>query len=638
MKQFITKASALFALAAMTACSEDAIVEFNPNLSNSEFLQEIKITGKDLQFDDATRSSVSITESGASFAWKEDDVIGIFPNKGDQVSFAMDNGAGTQTATFSGGGWALKSSATYAAYYPHVYENRDMTKIPVSYLGQTQNGNNNTDHIGTFDFMAAAVSTPSNGSVAFDMQHLGCLIQLKIDLLEEAGIGNVSIKYGSSYNAMFTTTGYIDLTSETPQINVSGNKSSSIDVKLNNLRVEADETAVIYLMMAPANMEGKTIDVVVTEDNGFTRTFQVAGKNFVAGKAYSYSMALSKDNVAEVNVKSAGNLLNEVMNNYGSPTQITDLKITGQLNSSDIRNLRIQFDNLVTLDMSEVNIVTGGTAYYDTYTTVKDEFPAYFMREADLTKLESIILPNSVKTIPNYSFVDVFSGDKPKSTYKLTKIVLGENLTTIGIIAFACSMKSIHIPANVTTVGTATFGYCPNLESITVEEGNSKFKSIDGILYEKVGSSWSTEYMLNVCPPAKRTFEAPKDLKIVKINSRAFSDCIYLTSIELPEGVKDFDGGSVFARCISLEKVSIPSTINLYSSYCKSAFYDNSAMKELHLNTTTPPSWYFMTGTTSKEYLSTSCKLYVPYTDGWKNSSTNRSNWSRYFSIVYKYN
>ena len=256
------KLACLFVFSALVACSEDAIVE---NIDGNGILQRVSITGKDFQFDDATRSSVSITENGASFLWDEDDVIGIFPNEGDQVSFAMSQGAGTQTATFSGGGWALKSSATYAAYYPHVYENRDMTKIPVSYVGQTQNGNNNTDHIGAYDFMAASVATPSNGAVAFDMQHLGCLVQLKIDLLEETGIGNVSIKYGSSYNAMFTTTGHIDLTSATPQINTSGDKSPSIDIKLNNLRVKADETAVVYFMMAPVDMTGKTIDIVVTE-------------------------------------------------------------------------------------------------------------------------------------------------------------------------------------------------------------------------------------------------------------------------------------------------------------------------------------------------------------------------------------
>ena len=645
MKRNFIKAISFVSLFAIFACSEDAIVEHT--LDNG-VINKVSITGADFKNEDGTRSSVSIGESGASFTWSENDTVGIFPNKGSQAEFAMSEGVGTQTATFSGGGWALKSSATYSAYYPYNFYNRDMTKIPVSYVGQTQNGNNNTDHIGAYDFMAASVATPSNGAVAFDMQHLGCLVQLRIDLLEEVGLGNVSFKYGSSYNAMFTTTGHIDLTSATPQINTSEDKSPSIDIKLNNLRVKADETAVVYFMMAPVNMEGKTIDIAVTEDNGFTRTFQVAGKNFVAGKAYSYSMALSKDNVAEVTVKTAGNLLTEVWNNYGSTTQITDLKIIGPLNGTDIKNLRTQFANLVSLDMSEVDIVAGGDSYNtDEYNNVQNTsantFPAYFMTQSSLTKLESIILPKSVTTIPYGSFVDVFNGgDKPVSTYKLTKIVLGENLTKIGDLAFACSMKSIHIAANVKTIGAAAFGYCPNLESITVEEGNTTFKSIDGILYEKIGSAWSTEYSLNVCPPAKKTFEAPKDLNIVRIDSRAFSDCIYLTDIEIPEGVTDFYGGAVFARCISLEKVTIPSTIKLYSNYCDDAFYDNPAMKELHLNTTTPPQWYFRRGTTSKSYLPTSCKLYVPYTDAWRGndyySSTNYKNWNQYFSIYYKYN
>lgn len=176
MKAIYHIKASLLTLAAMVACTEMEINNELQDSTNNGLLQELSITGKDFQFEDATRSSVTIGESGASFTWDEDDVIGIFPDKGDQVSFAMAEGAGTQTATFSGGGWALKSSSKYAAYYPHVYENRDLTAIPVSYVGQTQNGNGNTDHIGAFDFMAAGVSTPEKGAVAFDMQHLGALV------------------------------------------------------------------------------------------------------------------------------------------------------------------------------------------------------------------------------------------------------------------------------------------------------------------------------------------------------------------------------------------------------------------------------------------------------------------------------
>ena len=290
MKQFFTKAAALLFLFAVAACSEDALVE---NVSGSgTTVKEISITGKDFDFESATRSSVSITESGADFIWSENDTVGIFPNTGSQAEFAMSQGAGTHTATFTGGGWALKSSATYVAYYPYNFYNRDLKNIPVSYEGQTQNGNASTTHIGAYDFMAASVSTPENGAVSFDMQHLGCLVQLTVDLDEAATINEVSIKYGEENSGEFITKGYIDLSSQTPAIQASSqeDKSNVINVALENLTVTAEEAATVYFMMAPINLEGKTIDVTVAMDGGDTKTYQTAGKNYIAGKAYAISV------------------------------------------------------------------------------------------------------------------------------------------------------------------------------------------------------------------------------------------------------------------------------------------------------------------------------------------------------------
>lgn len=261
------------------------------NPSNGE-LKKVSITGKDFQYDGTTRSSVNITESGASFIWSENDTVGIFPNTGSQAEFAMSQGAGTHTATFSGGGWALKSSATYVAYYPYNFYNRDLKNIPVSYEGQTQNGNASTAHIGAYDFMAASVSTPENGAVSFDMQHLGCLVQLTVDLDEAATINEVSIKYGEENSGEFITKGYIDLSSETPAIQASllEDKSNTLSIALENFSVSAEETATVYFMMPPINLEGKTIDVTVAVDGGDTKTYQTAGKNYIAGKAYAISV------------------------------------------------------------------------------------------------------------------------------------------------------------------------------------------------------------------------------------------------------------------------------------------------------------------------------------------------------------
>lgn len=283
MKHKIIKALSFVSLFAVFACSEDVVIE---NTLSNGFINEVSITGADFISADGTRSSVSIGENGADFAWSENDTIGIFPNTGDQVSFAMSEGAGTQTATFSGGGWALKSSATYSAYYPYDFYNRDMTKIPVSYEGQTQNGNNNTDHIGAYDFMAASVATPSNGAVSFAMQHMGALVMLQTDLDEAKTLTSVTL---SAEDTEFTTTGTMDLTAATPAISTQ-KTSETLSIPLTNFHVAEDETTTIYFMLSPINLSGKTVSITLSDEDGKYIKFEVTGKNFVSGTAYAYTL------------------------------------------------------------------------------------------------------------------------------------------------------------------------------------------------------------------------------------------------------------------------------------------------------------------------------------------------------------
>lgn len=290
MKKSVLKTIALLSSFAIIACSQDIVVENTQNRNDGDAINKICITGKNFQIDDDTRSSVTIGESGASFAWDEDDVIGIFPDKGDQVSFAMDEGAGTQTATFSGGGWALKSSAKYAAYYPHVYENRDLTKIPISYVGQTQNGNANTDHIGAYDFMAASVTTPSNGAVAFDMQHLGALVQLTVTVPEPSTLTKVVL----TSTTEFTQTGTIDLTAEIPVI-TAVTQSNTLEIALNNVTTtEANEDVIIYFMTAPIDLTDSGLTATSHLADETTCEVELTGKNFQAGKAYKLAEKAEK--------------------------------------------------------------------------------------------------------------------------------------------------------------------------------------------------------------------------------------------------------------------------------------------------------------------------------------------------------
>ncbi len=289
MKQtFLKTTMFLLMLSAFCSCSEDASMDESLGLDSGRMLESISITGHDFQLEEGARSSVAIDKAGVNFMWVANDTVGIFPNTGSQAEFVMDEGAGMQTATFNGGGWALKASSTYSAYYPYNFYNRNLKRILVRYEGQVQTGNASTAHLGAYDFMAAGITTPSNGAVAFDMQHMGALVMLQADLGEAKKLTNVALK-ASSYPAEFATSAHLNLTSVNPEISTSLYKST-LNIALKDFEVAANETSTIYFMLAPTNLEGETLVITLWDESGAYIKFETIGKNFESGKAYAYTL------------------------------------------------------------------------------------------------------------------------------------------------------------------------------------------------------------------------------------------------------------------------------------------------------------------------------------------------------------
>lgn len=555
MKKFITKATALLSVLAVIACSEDSFVENMP--INDGDVKEICITGKDFELDGATRSSVTISEKGASFTWDEDDVIGIFPNTGDQVSFAMDHGAGTQTATFSGGGWALKSSATYAAYYPHVYENRDLTNIPVSYLGQTQNDNNNTDHIGAYDFMAASVATPSNGTVAFDMQHLGCLVQLKITVPEPSTLSKVVLTSSTE----FTETGIIDLTAETPSI-VAKTQSNTLEITLNNVSTTtANENVTVYFMTSPVDLTDSRLAATIHFADKTTREVELTGKNMQAGKAYQISAEIKANFYLDgIAYMSNAGVLSEIISAEDLNT-ISSLQIVGKINGTDILTIR-SMGALKTLDLSNANIVSGGKAYYS-YEDDDDCTVNVYTQNNKITqrlfygsKLEEITLPTNITVIGEYAFA---------YSKNLTSIIIPDSVTSIGTASFynCTELKNITLSQSLETIGGRCFEGCAKLEAIDIPYGVT---SIPSYAFRNCSSLLTINLPRTITVIGGSSFEGCSALKsidlpngVTTIYSEAFLDCSKLESIVIPPVSRIYEG--TFNGCTSLTTVEIPNTV-----------------------------------------------------------------------------
>ena len=195
---------------------------------------------------------------------------------------------------------------------------------------------------------------------------------------------------------------------------------------------------------------------------------------------------------------------------------ITDLKISGPLNGTDLKYLREMLGvnemwkptegKLVNLDMTDVTLHEGGTYYMAADGSQATTAPVWIYSRNDAlpeelfsgTKLETIQLPTSIKGI--YS---AFSDAK----YLKGDIIVPEGVQFIGEWAFAGS-------------------------------------SIEGILLPNSLHDGPNKYYNNGAA----------------IGSHAFQDCGRLRDIRFPAGVTLIKG-STFAGCTALKEFPIPATI-----------------------------------------------------------------------------
>lgn len=266
--------------------SEDSLEEAS--------VREIRATLNGFQLGESlTRTQYNISETkGFETVWAAGDILGIYPIGGDQVSFPISDGVGTTSAKFDGGSWALRGEYKYAAYYPFStdFYTTDQTAIPVSFLGQVQNGNNTTSHLAAVDFMAAAGTQPSsNGSVTLSFNHVGCFLRMQFTMPKAGTFTSVTI---ATDGGNFTTEGTVNLAAATLALSATST-DTKLTLGLANVNTTTDnQTITLYMMVAPNDMSARTLTFTVQDNTGKSYTKTAAGKNMIATYAYNYSLTL----------------------------------------------------------------------------------------------------------------------------------------------------------------------------------------------------------------------------------------------------------------------------------------------------------------------------------------------------------
>lgn len=266
------------ALLVCAACTET---------QNSEDVSHVSISVEQMIAEDAsTKATIVVENKAPQFYWQDTDEVGIFPDKGGyQLGFSLEGQGGKKTGTFDGGGWAMRSDAKYSTYYPFDFDNRSSSRIPVSYLGQKQIGDNNMNHIGNYWFCAATPTASENGRLDFFLKNIGCFVMFKITLPDAGTFTEISLV---TDDVLFTAEGFYNLKTLTPEKFENSEFNALTPTKMSSrmtLELEgvtttaADQTITAYMMAAPFNVTDHRYKLYVKSAEGLYYSADLSAKN-----------------------------------------------------------------------------------------------------------------------------------------------------------------------------------------------------------------------------------------------------------------------------------------------------------------------------------------------------------------------
>jgi hypothetical protein len=221
--------------------------------------------------------------------------------------------------------------------------------------------------------------------------------------------------------------------------------------------------------------------------------------------------------------------------------------------------------------------------------------------KGDYSKLDSVFIPSKVKIDGSVYTVTGIANNAFSNCKNLTYVKVSEGVTNMGIATFSycenletvvlgegikkissslfngcanlwdfnipasvteidgsafegcASLASIDIPANVTNIVEYAFYGCKNLASINVDDKNTTYASVDGVLYNK-------EKTILIQAPGKiqGVFTIPSG--VTNIASGAFGSCEGLTGVEIPNTVTSISEFA-FEDCTGLTNLTIPSSV-----------------------------------------------------------------------------
>lgn len=343
---------------------------------------------------------------------------------------------------------------------------------------------------------------------------------------------------------------------------------------------------------------------------------------------YVIDRSMSGDNNYHITMTSSGTLLSQI--GRDNLEKVKRLKIIGDINGTDILAIK-KMSGLEELDLSEANIVNGGVAYLNNYTTSANEIGVYFFK--DLSNLLVLHFPKTGTRIMSYAFdgctklqeVNILAsftgiGEHAFSGSGIKKVIFEASEKPIGINNQAFentaistlefyrnspglygtdknSLRKLIIDGEVTSIGNYAFTQCNSLESVVIgpkvanigRENFANSVSLEKVIFKDSDEAiflgnyfdWSKSYNFFGNSPIKELYLGRNlGYSFPNFHYGTFMNLTSLIDLTIGEKVTEIIQDQ-FRGDTSLKKVTIPNSV---TSIARSAFQDCSSLIELSMS------------------------------------------------------
>lgn len=347
-KQMMAAMCALAVLAACSETSEELVPEVKGEGVYATIEQPVSVDTKSLAYENGK----------LVFTWAEGEKVVVFGNK-DAASFNSLTSGETST-TLESEGFTLKDNVNYYACLPAytIPAATQSTSVPVTFMGQRQTANGNSDHLKSFDYAcASATKAEGKNTISFELKNQVAWIVLDHTFTDATN--NVTSVTINADEDLFVTKGTLDVTTSTI---TEGTKDRKITLNLgeeggNGLSFAAGETFRGFFTLNPVDLSGKTLTFTATTKSGET---------VALGTFTKVSANLTKNLAVRIQTSGSAKVATVGGKEYSTLSAALAAASEGATISvvSDVTTEKVLIDKSVTFDLGGHTVTADDDVFY----------------------------------------------------------------------------------------------------------------------------------------------------------------------------------------------------------------------------------------------------------------------------------